>query len=396
MICSPESRRLPGLARLVAPPLRRKPLPSLMLKSHFLRWIIWLPLLAAGCSREMDGITQYKAPKEVAAAKPQVPSAPSAGWFVKLTGPANDLAPQLASFVQFVSKFKITANGEPQWQLPPGWKQVPPGELDPALAQARFATLRIEETKPPLDVTVTTLPSSDPTSEAYIQQNFNRWRTQVGLAPLQGPDWIAKARESGELSIFGTEDGFLVFVKLTGPGPKSEAAESESDAASPEVSTYAALVPFVPGGMERVRPEEPPEPPTAPAAPPFQFTAPEGWTPTSKPLASVAFTRTDGEKTADLTVIRLSGGGSFGANVNRWRGQIGLEPVDEKEIESQPLEVAGSSARLVELQGEKDALLTVIIPQDRVQWFVKLMGDKDLVLKERDAFLKFVQSIKFE
>ena len=367
-----------------------------MLKLHSACWLGCLLLVAAGCNKA-EGITQYKAPKEVAAAKAQAserPAARSAGWFVKLTGPASELTPQLAPFVQFLSKFRISATGEPEWQLPPGWSVVPPAELEPRTAMARFATLRIGETKPPLDVTVTTLPSEDPTSEVYIQQNFNRWRTQVGLSPLEGPDWIAKAREAGELSIFGTDDSFLVFVKLTGPGPKGETPEAGE--AKPEMSTFAALVPFVSGGMDRVRPDEMPEPPTAPASPPLKFAAPEGWTPTSKPLASVAFSKTEGDKTIDLTVIRLSGGGSFGANVNRWRGQVGLEPVDEKEIESTPVEAAGTTARLVELQGEKDALLTVIIPQDRVQWFVKLMGDKDLVLNERETFLKFVQSIKFE
>lgn len=353
-------------------------------------------LLAAGC-REPEGITQYKAPKEVAAAKPEAPespSAPSAGWFVKLTGPAGDLAPQLAPFMQFVSKFRVTSDGEPQWQLPGGWSVVPPEELEPRVAQARFATLRIAESKPPLDVTITTLPSADPTSETYIQMNFNRWRKQVGLPPLDGPDWIAKARESGELSIFGTDDGFLVFVKLTGPGPMGEAPEAGE--ASPELSTYAALVPFVAGGMERVRPDDMPERPTAPAGPQVQYTAPKGWTPTSKPLASAAFTKTESEKTVDLTVIRLSGGGEFGPNVNRWREQVGLKPIDEKDIQSESLEVAGTTARFVEAVGEKDALLTVIIPQGRAQWFVKLMGNKDLVLQERETFLEFVRSIKFD
>lgn len=370
-----------------------------MLKHLFVLWAGCLLLPVSGCFRNVEGITQYKAPKEVAAAKPPVPdspSAPSAGWFVKLTGPASDLAPQLAPFMQFLSKFKVGADGEPEWQLPTGWKQVPPEELEPGIARARHATLRIEETKPPLDVTITTLPSADPTSETYIQQNFNRWRTQVGLKPLEGDDWIAKARASGELSIFGTADSFLVFVKLTGPGPKGEASGTEADSASPEVGTYAALIPFVAGGMERVQTEPPEPPPSAPASPPFQFTAPEGWEATSKPLASVAFTKTEEEKTIDLTVIRLSGGGSFGANVNRWRGQVGLPPLEEKEIESQPFEVAGTTAQLVELQGEKDALLTVIIPQGRAQWFVKLMGNKDLALKERETFLKFVRSIRFE
>lgn len=351
-----------------------------------------LVLVAAGCA-EQDQITQYKAPKEkqVVAAKPsRQPAGSAAAWFLKLTGPAAEVEKQYLTFATFMSQFRLNDRGEPEWDLPKGWSEVDAKDLDPQVARARHATLRIDGTTPPLDITITTLPTEDPTSESYIQANFNRWRTQLELPPLSGDDWIAKARDKKELSLFGTQDGFIAFANLKGTTKDGE------------TRTFAAIVPYVPGGMTRDEPADRPERklPSAPSAPPasagLKYDVPEGWTATTKPLASVAFTKADGDKSVELTVIRLGGGGAFAANVNRWRGQVGLPSVDEKEIESETIDVGGAPSKFVDLRGDSKALLAVIVPQDGVQWFVKMMGDKDLTVSQRDAFLKFARSLRFE
>jgi hypothetical protein len=357
-----------------------------MLKQRFLLALFasWLlPTMFSGCG-EQDEIRQYSAPKEIIAKKEQ-PGRRSAAWFLKMTGPAEQVEEQFLAFGQLTSRFRLDAEGKPSWDLPEGWMEVPPKDLDPKVAAARFATLRVKDSKPPLDVSITTLPAPDPTSEEYIQANFNRWRQQIGLAPVEDADWIAKARESKELAMFGTSSGFVAFVNLTG---KTDEVPTK---------TVAAMIPYVPGGLAAPGLSEAPETPEPrPMAPSLKYDAPEGWTATTKPLASVAFTVKDGDKSVDTTVIRLGGGGDLLANVNRWRGQVGLAATTAEELKPESIDVGDEKAPFVELIGEEKTILAVIVVRGEAQWFIKLMGPKDIAAREREKFLGFVRSLRFE
>lgn len=359
-----------------------------------LRRCVALALLGLCGCHDVDQITQYKAPKEVtrSAARPsaQGNSAGSAAWFLKLTGPAEKVGEHYEAFVRLMSRFRVDDTGKPSWEAPEGWAEVPPKDLDPALANARYATLRLKDSEPPLDITVTTLPSPDPTAEQYIQMNVNRWRRQLQMEPLEGDDWLAKARETKELALFAANDGFVAFANLKGKGEDGAA-----------VQTLAAIIPYVPGGVgaSGPTPSAPPNspmPPKSPAGPGLKYATPEGWTETRKPLASVAFTRTEGDQAFDVTVIRLGGGGGLLPNVNRWRGQIGLEAIQEDALKTTPVPVGELTGQLIDLQNGDKALMTVVIPQGDAQWFVKLMGSNELAQKERDKFLEFAKSIRFE
>ena len=85
-------------------------------------------------------------------------------------------------------------------------------------------------------------------------------------------------------------------------------------------------------------------------------------------------------------------------NVNRWRGQLGLEPVEGKDLEKmlKPVEALGSEARLVNLTGTskrsqlEERLVGVIAPQGELTWFYKLMGTPDLVEKSQEGFLEYL------
>jgi hypothetical protein len=91
------------------------------------------------------------------------------------------------------------------------------------------------------------------------------------------------------------------------------------------------------------------------------------------------------------------------ANLNRWRGQLGLAPVVEADLakEVQPFEVPGSKAMRAEISGtdpktgQKTGLLAVIVPQAGQTWFYKLMGNEQVVQREKEAFTKFVQTVKY-
>ena len=85
------------------------------------------------------------------------------------------------------------------------------------------------------------------------------------------------------------------------------------------------------------------------------------------------------------------------ANVNRWRGQAGLAPVDAAGLAkaTEQVSVAGTPATLVEAIGEKSGSMSVYHPVGDQTWFYKMSGPSDVVIVEKGAFMEFVQSIRF-
>ncbi len=107
---------------------------------------------------------------------------------------------------------------------------------------------------------------------------------------------------------------------------------------------------------------------------------------------------------AEVTVSAFPGStGGVLANVNRWRGQVGLAPVDEAEANKHAtsLDVMGGRAMLVDVSGKNAKtgqparLIGVIVPREGQTWFYKLMGDPGVAEREKSAFLKFVQSVRY-
>ena len=104
-----------------------------------------------------------------------------------------------------------------------------------------------------------------------------------------------------------------------------------------------------------------------------------------------------GSVNISMTVLQGDGGGML-ENVNRWRGQLGLEPVEGKDLGKmlKPVEALGSEARLVNLTGTskrsqlEERLIGVIAPQGELTWFYKLMGTPDLVEKSQEGFLRYL------
>ncbi len=92
-------------------------------------------------------------------------------------------------------------------------------------------------------------------------------------------------------------------------------------------------------------------------------------------------------------------GGGLAANVNRWRGQLGLPPITE--VLTTSIEIAGGKAEVVDMSGtdaktgQPSRLVGAIVPQTGQTWFYKLMGAGAVVERENDAFIKFVQSVKY-
>ena len=136
------------------------------------------------------------------------------------------------------------------------------------------------------------------------------------------------------------------------------------------------------------------------AGPQLKWKTPAGWQeipPGTMRVASFKVAGADG-KQADVSVIPLPGGagGDF-SNVNRWRGQVGLAPVDEVELAklAQPVTVAGQPAALYEQAGDAIRILAVIQHREGTAWFFKMTGDSQLVAQSKPAFVDFLQSVQF-
>jgi len=136
-----------------------------------------------------------------------------------------------------------------------------------------------------------------------------------------------------------------------------------------------------------------------------QWTVPSGWqtVPPSQFLtAEYSVAGADGAK-AEVNVAQLAGsGGGVLANVNRWRGQIGLEPVDETSLAklTTTATVPGGQATFVDMtgtdaNGQTTRLVAAIVPVGDQTWFYKLMGDEKAVATQKDAFTKFVQTARY-
>ncbi|MBL0059479.1 MAG: hypothetical protein IPP35_10310 [Elusimicrobia bacterium] len=147
-------------------------------------------------------------------------------------------------------------------------------------------------------------------------------------------------------------------------------------------------------------------PPSAPSGE-VTWTTPRGWV--EKPgsgfrYASFVVPGPEG-LTGDLSVTVLEGGGGdLLANVNRWRGQIGLADLsaDQLPTQTQSIHPAGRAMTLVDFLSEgnlidgkyKKRLLSAVFSSDGKTWFFKLVGEDRLVESAKGDFLKFLESLK--
>jgi hypothetical protein len=144
-----------------------------------------------------------------------------------------------------------------------------------------------------------------------------------------------------------------------------------------------------------------PPPPGNPA----QWTKPEGWN--EQPLSEMRLGsfKVEGANaaSADVSVIAFPGeAGGLISNINRWRGQLQLPPLDEDQLSQviQRTDVDNVPTYLVDFQTVENApkpsriLGAVLQTADRA-WFVKMTGPPGLIESQREKFLTFVKSFHF-
>ncbi|MBK8859146.1 MAG: hypothetical protein IPN11_16170 [Opitutaceae bacterium] len=166
-------------------------------------------------------------------------------------------------------------------------------------------------------------------------------------------------------------------------------------------------------GHYRVPKETPPPAATAPAtdmastAVPtgdgqLTWTAPAAWiakAPGAMRKGSYAIRNEAGE--ADLSITAFPGDtGGLLANLNRWRGQIGLAPLAPAELEANldHLDANGLHFEIVDFAGTANGaparILGAVLNRPGETWFFKLMGPAATVAGEKPAFAAFLQTVK--
>jgi hypothetical protein len=355
-----------------------------------------LAVLSTGCNR--DGVKVYHVENSDTITPPPPAAAPAA---MPLTMPGDLPAPDNSSQPQL------------KYILPDGWAEK-------TLTQMRVASFGISENGKNADISV--IPLGGMAGGDFA--NVNRWRGQVGLPPLADDDLHALAQKTAVgdqpadlydltggaqriLAVILHRDDTAWFFKMTGDADLVEAQKAAfiSFLKSVQFGTPAAI-PVT--DMSQLPPSHPPvdemnassdEKPT--------WIIPPDWSETAPSQFLVAkFMIGSGDATAAVNVSSLAGdGGGLLANVNRWRGQLGLDPM-ANEIQPGSEGPAGQTIQTIgtltvdytgtdSRTGKPARLVGSIVPKNGQTWFYKLMGDPDLVAQQKDAFIKFVQSAKY-
>lgn len=368
--------------------------------------LIALVLVAcvAGC-REGDSVTMYQTPKET----PGHAAAPAAE-----VQPQSPTAPAGQTVVS--------------WDLPAGWKQVQSTE------SMRFATLQVGA-DPSLVTTVSILPASD------LLSNVNRWRGQLGLQPTDQSgmstmvsrkdvagvpadlvDLVAPAEGSpGKrmLAAVLTRGNQAWFFKLTGPGD-TIAAQKENfekfilSVRFEQSPAGVADAPAQPAGAGPVAGADG-QAPLPDGHPPLTVIDPgaasgiAAWKPPAdwqrdadKPMRVATFRVA--ASGVELIISRFAAGG-FGSpldNINRWRAQVGLPPINDEAAEpSTKLTIDGQPGAVYDFVGKPEGqspakrVRVAMVNSAGEVWFFKMQGTEQGIKDQVAAFDAFLLSIRF-
>ena len=294
-----------------------------------------------------------------------------------------------------------------EWNTPSGWSELAPGPM-------RVASFRV---------------AGDSNAECAlvvlggegggIGANVNRWRTQMGLGPLE-PDAIeALPREPflGGDAVFvdlrGTYTGMnasgakpdarlvgllrvapggSAFLKMTGPSSTLEH----------ELENFRALAhSFRPKGSE----DDALEAAIGGAPARLVWKAPEGWRagPDRPTRVATYLIGEHGEAECYVTALQGESGGEL-ANANRWRHQLGARAWSQAELDAQPrVNLLGADVARIEAEGPLERehespldhalLLGAARTRPGTSIFVKLTGPADVVNEARAAFESFCATL---
>ena len=294
-------------------------------------------------------------------------------WFVKATAAPDVIAEAAGELRGFVDQIELP-DAEPdqiKWPVPEGWKSIPP------TSAFRTATLVMPSG---LEVAISKIAYPGNLDE-FLLPNVNRWRGQVGLAPVDKVDSAAGV-ETIEVA------GQTVWMfDATGTA-----------------SSGGMMAPFAGGGMAghppiSDTPAAPAEKPDAPAAKPeLKVAIPDNWKFTEAgSMGSKSYQVGEGDtqatyKMSDFTAFGMMGDPLF--NVNRWRGQLGLGEIDQPKLDelAETITIGGTEGLVATMTSDDQSkrMIAAMVVKGGQAWFFQLMGTPQAVDAHRDAFMKLL------
>ena len=151
-------------------------------------------------------------------------------------------------------------------------------------------------------------------------------------------------------------------------------------------------------GAGEVAPPPPPDPANT-----LKWTLPQGWT--EKLVGGMRFATLTPAAPGkiEVSVVMLPGpaGGEL-ANVNRWRGQLGMAPVDEAGLATAGKVIQTKAGKVGVYDMISDGAVktrmtaALLAANNRNTWFLKMTGDADQIAASQADFLKLVESLHFD
>lgn len=130
------------------------------------------------------------------------------------------------------------------------------------------------------------------------------------------------------------------------------------------------------------------------------YTVPEGWE--DLPASGIRKANlkvSDENGTAELTVLVFPGdvGGRL-ANINRWRGQVGLDDATPEDLSkfTESYSISQHLGLYVRLEGGAQSILGGLLPFHGSTWFFKFLGNSGTVLGNEGKMKAFLDSVQLE
>ena len=312
--------------------------------------------------------------------------------------PTNTTAPRMPGGLAPPTETAVTT--------PPNWEPQP-------LSQMRQASFLVKgDNGAVADISFVSLGSA----AGNVLENVNRWLGQLGQSPITEqklgetaqrlhtssgdaiivdlaglPDNADPARDGRIVAAMVTTGNSTLFFKMRGNADLTEAQKGD-------------FIKWVAAVCDAQTQTGPPQmvaaPPRDSGAPQIHWKAPEGWTevpPSSMRYASFSAPADEGGK-IDISIVTFPGdGGSDADNINRWRGQIGLTPIDASSVTSQvaPLKTADTTFSTTDIAGADTRTVAAWTRRDGRVWFFKATGPTAAIEKEKPNFVKFIESVRF-
>ncbi|MEO0480782.1 MAG: hypothetical protein AAF196_15020 [Planctomycetota bacterium] len=312
------------------------------------------------------------------------------------------------------------AAGPISWGAPAGWQAKAPTQF----RAGSFAAPR------GVDVSLSVLPGA----AGGLRPNLDRWRSQMGLAPVSNAEFeqLGTASMLGEEALVVDCEGTYapmkiesarmlgrmlttsasgrmqtVFVKMVGESSavtaQAEALESFCQGLSWNTGPMAAP----PGGAPRSGAPSAPSTNSASTASSDQgqpvgagrlgWELPESWTvaQSTSSMRLVTF-HPNGDESTDAYIVILKGtAGGLKANFDRWLGQAGAPTLRADDLDSLPvLDVLGTSVPVLEAAGTAPTgILGLMAPLGSDSLFLKMVGPKERLAEHRAGFEAFARSL---